>query len=50
VMGACDEAVKREPKDNWIRMLRGVTRAARGDMKGAIEDIEFFCRTCPFPG
>ena len=42
VKAACNEAVKRAPKQEWFRMSRGVTRAVTGDMKGAIEDIQFF--------
>ncbi len=47
VKAACNEAVKLAPTEEQYRLSRGVARAVTGDMKGAIEDIQFFAEQVP---
>ena len=44
VMFACERAVELQPDDRDIRETRGVARAITGDIKGAIEDFEYYIK------
>ena len=44
VMFACENAVKLDRENGWIRDSRGVARALTGNNKGAIEDFEAFLK------
>lgn len=42
VLPACETAVSLGPRSGMLRDSRGLARALRGDLAGAIEDFEFF--------
>ena len=50
VMPACERAVALAPEDGGIRDSRGLARALTGDLKGAIEDFEFFVKQAEATG
>jgi hypothetical protein len=41
-MFACERAVELQPDNRDIRETHGVARAITGDIKGAIEDFEYY--------
>ncbi|MHC4535100.1 MAG: pentapeptide repeat-containing protein [Planctomycetota bacterium] len=42
VLHACENAVKLDPNDGWIRDTRGLARALTKDYQGAIEDFRLY--------